>query len=58
MLRFDIVTIFPALVEDIVNVGVVGRGVRSGALDVVVHDLRTFTDDSHRTVDDAAHVKC
>ena len=34
-LRFDIVTIFPAIVEDIVKVGVVGRGVRSGALDVV-----------------------
>ena len=54
-MRFDIVTIFPALVEDIVNVGVVGRGVRSGALDVVVHDLRTFTEDSHRTVDDAPY---
>ena len=54
-MRFDIVTIFPALVEDIVSVGVVGRGVRSGALDLVVHDLRTFTDDSHRTVDDAPY---
>ncbi len=54
-MRFDIVTIFPALVKDIVSVGVVGRGVRSGALDVVIHDLRTFTDDSHRTVDDAPY---
>ena len=54
-MRFDIVTIFPELVEDIVGVGVLGRAVRSGLLDIVVHDLRAFTDDLHRTVDDAPY---
>ena len=52
-MRFDIVTIFPALVEGIIDVGVVGRAARSGVLDVAVHDLRGFTNDVHRTVDDA-----
>lgn len=54
-MRFDIVTIFPTLVEDILGFGVLGRAVRSGVLDIVVHDLRDFTDDSQRTVDDAPY---
>jgi len=54
-LKFDVVTIFPALVEEIVGVGVVGRAARSGLLDIAVHDLRTFTDDVHRTVDDTPY---
>jgi len=54
-LRFDIVTIFPALVETIVDIGVVGRAVRSGVLDVVIHDLRDFANDAHRTVDDTPY---
>ena len=48
-------TIFPALVEGIIDVGVVGRAVRSGVLDVSVYDLRAFTNDAHRTVDDAPY---
>src|SRR5215217_6506065 len=32
--------------------GVVGRGIESGIVDVAVHDLRDFTADRHRTVDD------
>ena len=54
-MRFDIVTIFPALVETIVDIGVVGRAVRSGVLDVVIHDLRDFANDAHRTVDDTPY---
>ena len=54
-MRFDIVTIFPALVEGIVDVGVVGRAVRSGVLDVTVFDLRGFANDVRRTVDDAPY---
>ena len=54
-MKFDIVTIFPALVEGIMDVGVVGRAVRSGVLDITVYDLRSFTNDVHRTVDDAPY---
>ena len=51
-MQFDIVTIFPELVEVMASAGVIGRGRDRGVLDVAVHDLRDFTADRHRTVDD------
>lgn len=54
-MTFDVVTIFPELVEQMVSAGVVGRGRDAGHLRVAVHDLRDFTDDRHRTVDDAPY---
>lgn len=54
-MRFDIVTIFPAMVEAALREGVIGRAVARGTLAVGVHDLRSFTDDRHRVVDDVAY---
>ena len=54
-MTFDVVTIFPELVERMVSTGVVGRGREAGLLDIAVHDLRDFADDRHRTVDDAPY---
>jgi tRNA (guanine37-N1)-methyltransferase len=54
-MKFDIVTIFPAMVRAGLAEGVVGRGVESGVLDVQVHDLRAFTTDRHRSVDDVPY---
>ena len=51
-LRIDIVTIFPEMVEAALAVGVVGRARGAGMLDIVVHNLRDFTNDRHRVVDD------
>ncbi|MGH9160928.1 MAG: tRNA (guanosine(37)-N1)-methyltransferase TrmD [Vicinamibacteraceae bacterium] len=51
-MKFDIVTIFPAMVEAGLAEGVVGRARARGGLDVAIHDLRRFTTDKHRTVDD------
>jgi tRNA (guanine37-N1)-methyltransferase len=53
--RFDIVTVFPRLIEAGLSEGVVHRGIESGAVTVRVHDLRAFTADRHRTVDDAPY---
>jgi tRNA (guanine37-N1)-methyltransferase len=50
--KFDIVTIFPAMFGATLAEGVVGRGIVAGALEVRVHDLRAFTTDRHRVVDD------
>jgi tRNA (guanine37-N1)-methyltransferase len=50
--KFDIVTIFPRMFEAPFAEGVVGRAIESGIVDVAVHDLRDFTADRHRTVDD------
>ena len=51
-MRFDIVTIFPGFFAGIFEHGVVKRAIQSGLLSVGVHDLREFTHDRHRTVDD------
>ena len=51
-MKFDIVTIFPAMVEAALAEGIVGRAIARGLLDMKVHDLRSFTTDRHRVVDD------
>jgi len=52
---FDIVTIFPAMVEAALTAGVVGRAIDRQLLEVVIHDLRDFTTDRHRSVDDVPY---
>ena len=54
-MTFDIVTIFPAMVEQALAAGIVGRAIERGTLDVTVHDLREFTTDRHRVVDDVPY---
>src|SRR6476619_7444399 len=48
----DIVTIFPAMIEQPLAAGILGRAIERGTLDVKVRDLRDFTTDRHRVVDD------
>jgi tRNA (guanine37-N1)-methyltransferase len=50
--RFDIVTIFPRMFDAPLAEGVVARAIERGVLAVGVHDLRDFTADRHRVVDD------
>jgi tRNA (guanine37-N1)-methyltransferase len=52
-LRIDVITIFPDLVREALGHGIVARAIEKGLANVVAHDLRTFTDDRHRRVDDA-----
>jgi tRNA (guanine37-N1)-methyltransferase len=52
---FDIVTIFPAMIRQALADGVVGRAIERGTLDVAIHDLRDFTTDRHRVVDDVPY---
>jgi len=52
---FDLVTIFPAMIREPLAAGIVGRAIASGMLDVRVHDLRDFTTDRHRVVDDVPY---
>ena len=51
-MKIDIVSIFPAMVKAPIAEGVVGRAIGRGVIDVAVHDLRDFTTDRHRVVDD------
>ncbi|MGD0347510.1 MAG: tRNA (guanosine(37)-N1)-methyltransferase TrmD [Terracidiphilus sp.] len=51
-MRFDIVTIFPGFFESVFAQGIVRRAQNSGLVEIRLHDLRDFTHDRHRTVDD------
>lgn len=50
-MRIDVVTIFPAYL-DALDLSLVGKARREGLVDLRVHDLRDWTTDRHRTVDD------
>jgi len=51
-MRFDIVTIFPGFFESVFAQGIVRRAQTEGLVEIRLHDLRDFTHDRHRTVDD------
>ena len=55
MKSVDIVTIFPAMVAPTLAAGILGRAIERGTLDVKVRDLRDFTTDRHRVVDDVPY---
>jgi len=50
-MRIDVVTIFPGYLEPLKE-SLVGKAREKGLLEIAVHDLRTWTDDVHRSVDD------
>lgn len=52
-LRIDVITIFPDLIREALSHGIVARAIEQGLAKVEAHDLRNFTDDRHRRVDDA-----
>jgi tRNA (guanine37-N1)-methyltransferase len=49
---FDVVTIFPGFFKGPFDYGIIRRGRENGLIEIRVHDLRDFTSDRHRTVDD------
>ncbi|MFN2450863.1 MAG: tRNA (guanosine(37)-N1)-methyltransferase TrmD [Candidatus Dormibacteria bacterium] len=51
-MRFDVLSIFPELFPGPLAVGPVGRALRGGAIEVIAHDLRHWTEGRHRQVDD------
>jgi tRNA (guanine37-N1)-methyltransferase len=53
-MRVDVVTIFPAYF-DVLDLALIGKARERGLVDVRVHDLRVWTSDVHRTVDDAPY---
>ena len=50
--RFDIITIFPGMFSSVVGESILGRAVKSGLVEIQRVDLRDFTEDRHRSVDD------
>jgi len=54
-MRIDVLTIFPDMVGGYLGESLVGKAWRQGVLDLRVHDLRSGTDDPHRSVDDTPY---
>ncbi|WP_375422815.1 tRNA (guanosine(37)-N1)-methyltransferase TrmD [uncultured Friedmanniella sp.] len=53
-MRIDIVSIFPDYLDPL-QLSLVGKAARTGLIELAVHDLRTWTHDRHRTVDDTPY---
>src|ERR1035437_10502537 len=51
-MKIDILTIFPDFFRGPLDYGIVRRARETGLVEINIHDLRAFTKDKHRTVDD------
>jgi len=51
-MKFDVVTLFPEMVESVAHVGVLGRAIKNGQIQLNSWNPRDYTKDKHRTVDD------
>lgn len=51
-LKFEIITIFPEFFSSPLSFGIVSQAIKRKIVEILIHDLRDFTFDRHRTVDD------
>ena len=54
-MRFDIMTLFPELVAGVLSESIIGRAQKSGAIEVHAHNIRDYSKDKHRRVDDTPY---
>ena len=54
-MRFEIMTLFPDLVDTVLGESIIGRAQASGAISVKTHNIRDFATDKHRHVDDTPY---
>ena len=54
-MRFDIMTLFPDLVSTVLGESIIGRAQKSGAITVKTHNIRDYSEDKHRRVDDTPY---
>ena len=54
-MRFDIMTLFPALVDSVLAESVIGRARKAGIIDIYAHNIRDYSKDKHRKVDDTPY---
>ena len=52
---FDIMTLFPDLVEYVLGESIIGRAQKSGAIEVAAYNIRDYSEDKHRRVDDTPY---
>lgn len=54
-MRFDILTLFPELVETVLSESIIGRARKAGILDIRTYNIRDYSKDKHRRVDDTPY---
>ncbi len=54
-MRIDIMTLFPEMCERVYGESIIGRGIAAGKLEVYCHNIRDYTKDKHRRVDDSPY---
>lgn len=54
-MRIDIMTLFPEYVDAILSESIIGRARRAGKLDIKTHNIRDYSEDKHRRVDDTPY---
>lgn len=54
-MRFDIMTLFPELVDIVLASSIIGRAQKSGAVTIGTHHIREYSEDKHRRVDDTPY---
>lgn len=54
-MTFDVMTLFPELIEKITSESIIGRARKSGAVTVRTHNIRDYSQDKHRRVDDTPY---
>ncbi len=54
-MRFDIMTLFPDLVTHVLGESIIGRAQKSGACEIHAHNIRDYSEDKNRRVDDTPY---
>lgn len=54
-MRFDILTLFPAMVESVLSESMIGRARKKGVLEIHTHNIRDYSENKHRRVDDTPY---
>ena len=55
MMRFDVLTLFPDVLEAVLGSSIIGRARDAGLLELYFTDIRDYTKDKHRKVDDTPY---
>lgn len=51
-MRFDVMTLFPEMIDGIVSYSIIGRAQEKGIIEIHSHNIRDYSEDKHRRVDD------
>lgn len=54
-MRFDVITLFPEIINSVINESITGRAIKKGVIELHCHQLRDYTYDKHNRVDDTVY---